>query len=342
MKTIKIDGSFGEGGGQVLRTSLTLSAITGQPFTIENIRAGRKKPGLMRQHLTCVQAAAAICGADVSGAEVGSTSVSFSPGGVAAGDYEVAIGTAGSTMLVLQTLLPALMLADKPSKLRLIGGTHNKQAPSYDFIAHAFVPVLEKMGVHVACKLEQRGFYPAGGGRVEFSIVPTATLKPLYLREGGVVQNVTATAVQAKIPQGVAERELKIAKSRLELEEVDCFAIDDRYSSGPGNSFWVQIDRGNITEIFTQHGELGVSAESVAKRACKDVERYLRRPEAAVGPYLADQLLLPMALAGDGAFTTLRPSLHTQTNIETIKNFLNVEITVQEVREGIWEIRVQS
>ncbi|UTW54812.1 RNA 3'-terminal phosphate cyclase [Kordiimonas sp. SCSIO 12610] len=339
-KIIKIDGSKGEGGGQVLRTSLSLSMITGHPFIIENIRANRKKLGLMRQHLTCVKAAATICGATIEGAELGSSTVSFIPNAVKAGLYDFSIGTAGSTLLVLQTLLPALMLANNPSKLHLNGGTHNKQAPSFEFINNAYIPILAKMGVRIDALLERRGFFPAGGGQVAFDITPTTKLNPIDLSDGGKIKKVLAKAILAKIPMNIGPRELKVAKSRLNIDEANCIVIDDRNTDGPGNTFSIEVQREHVTEVFVQHGELGVSAESVAKNACRSAGRYLRAPDAAVGPYLADQLLLPMSLAGKGKFTTLRPSLHTITNIDTIKQFLDVDIQLIETGEGIWTIEV--
>src|ERR1700722_15265155 len=160
---IEIDGSFGEGGGQVLRTALSLSLVTGQPFRIDNIRAGREKPGLLRQHLTAVLAAAEIGGATVEGATLGSTALTFSPGKVKPGEYRFAVGTAGSGTLVFQTILPALMLASAPSRITIEGGTHNHAAPPFDFLARTFVPLVERMGPKIRLQFERYGFYTAGG-----------------------------------------------------------------------------------------------------------------------------------------------------------------------------------
>jgi RNA 3'-terminal phosphate cyclase (ATP) len=185
IEAVIIDGSEGEGGGQVLRSSLSLSMITGRPFKIKNIRSGRKKPGLMRQHLTCVKAAAEICNAKINSAELGSQELFFIPGEVKAGRYHFPIGTAGSTNLVAQTVIPALMLGDAPSKILLEGGTHNVHAPTFDFLQHSFLPILKKMGVEVKANLHSHGFYPAGGGKVEFEIQPVQKLKALELLERG-------------------------------------------------------------------------------------------------------------------------------------------------------------
>src|SRR5262245_2007058 len=160
---ITIDGSAGEGGGQILRTALALSLVTARPFRIERIRAGRPKPGLLRQHLTAVQAAAKVGAARISGAEVGSLELTFEPTGLRGGAYDFAVGTAGSATLVLQTLLPALLRAREPSQLTIEGGTHNPYAPPFDFLARTFLPVLRRMGAAIEARLEAPGFYPAGG-----------------------------------------------------------------------------------------------------------------------------------------------------------------------------------
>jgi RNA 3'-terminal phosphate cyclase (ATP) len=162
---IHINGSHGEGGGQIVRSSLALSLVTGRPFTIENLRGRREKPGLARQHLTAVRAAAQIGAAEIEGDEVGSRSITFRPTKLQAGDHTFSIGTAGSATLVLQTVLPALLIADGPSRITLEGGTHNHRAPSYEFLANAYLPLVNQMGARVSAELQRRGFYPAGGGR---------------------------------------------------------------------------------------------------------------------------------------------------------------------------------
>src|SRR5262245_55571056 len=186
---ITIDGSFGEGGGQILRTSLALSLVTGKPFRIENIRAGRKNPGLLRQHLTAVNAAASIGQAEITGASIGSTLLTIAPSKITHGNYHFAVGTAGSSTLVLQTVLPALLIADGPTRLTIEGGTHNPFAPPFDFLARAFLPLLTRMGVNVNANLDRYGFYPAGGGRIEITISPTGKLLPLVLESRGEIRS---------------------------------------------------------------------------------------------------------------------------------------------------------
>ena len=190
-----LDGSSGEGGGQILRTALSLSVVTGKPFFIEKIRAGRERPGLLRQHLTAVLAAAEIGVAEVEGAYAGSTQLSFKPSAIKPGRYNFAVGTAGSGTLVLQTILPALMTANEPSYITIQGGTHNQAAPPFDFLAKTFLPQIERMGPRVLVNLEKYGFYPAGGGRFEVEIHPCSTLSPIHLEERGATEKPRVHAI---------------------------------------------------------------------------------------------------------------------------------------------------
>ena len=212
---IVIDGSEGEGGGQVLRTSLSLSLITGQPFRIENIRAGRPRPGVMRQHVTAVEAACAVGGAECEELAVGASALTFVPGKIQPGEHRFAVGTAGSTSLVLQTLLPPLMLAGRPSRLVLEGGTHNPSAPPFEFIARVFLPLINRMGPRVSAQLLRPGFYPAGGGRIEVEIAPAGRLERLDLIDRGELRRVEARALVAALPGEIATRELAVVGKRL-------------------------------------------------------------------------------------------------------------------------------
>ena len=331
---IIIDGSLGEGGGQILRTSLTLSMVTGKPFTIENIRAGRKKPGLMRQHLTAVKAAAAICGAETRYAEVGSTRLVFEPGRVEAGSHEFNIGSAGSTSLVLQTLLMPLALADAPSRLIVQGGTHNLAAPPFEFIERAFLPLLARIGFRASIRLNRPGFFPAGGGEIDVEIEPAAKLQPLVLESRGALVRRRVEAQVANLPFAIAKREVAHAGAMLGWERQD-FAprqIDDAASTG--NVVLIEVEHETVTEIFTGFGRQGVSAEAVAASAAIEALDYLAAPHAS-GPHLADQLLLPLALGAGGRFTTGPLTDHTQTNIATIQRFLDVSVQVHAGAEGL-------
>ncbi len=321
---LTIDGSYHEGGGQILRTALALSLSTRTPFRIEKIRAGRKRPGLLRQHLTAVKAAARIGAADVRGNEIGSQELTFAPKEIVPGEYKLSIGTAGSTTLVLQTVLPVLMLASKPSSLTLEGGTHNSAAPPYDFLAKAFAPLLNRMGGHVQTELITPGFYPAGGGVMKVNIQPPSDLRSLELMNRGQPRARAARALIANLPRTIAERELAVIAEKLSWEP-SCLKVEVVSSRGPGNVVLLEVESEHITEVFTGFGERGVRAETVAEKVVLEARRYLAS-EVAVGEHLADQLLLPMTLAKGGVFTTLPPSRHTQTNIDTIGRFLSTKI----------------
>lgn len=335
---VTIDGSFGEGGGQILRTSLALSLVTGKPFSIHNIRAGRKKPGLMRQHLTAVNAAAEIGQAAIEGNRIGSQAFTFKPDMIKPGNYHFAIGSAGSCTLVFQTILPALLIAGEPSEIILEGGTHNPFAPPFDFLEKAFLPVISRMGPKVDAVLEKHGFYPAGGGRFKVSINP-AGLNRIDLLERGNIIHKAARASVANLPVKIANRELKIIREMLEWGREQLNAVNVENSQGPGNILTIEIESENITEVFTGFGEKGVSAEKVAKRAVKSVQEYLAA-NIPVGRYLSDQLLIPMALAGGGKFRTLSPTRHTTTNAEIIKKFMDVDIAINEYDRNRWEIEL--
>ena len=335
---ITIDGSFGEGGGQILRTSLALSLVTGKPFTIERIRANRQKAGLLHQHLTAVHAAAQVGQAAVQGASLHSTTLVFEPGEVRHGEYRFDVGTAGSTTLVLQTVLPALILAGGPSQLRLLGGTHNMNAPPFDFLQQAFLPLLGRMGPNVEATLHRPGFYPAGGGQVDVAIMPAERLQPLDLRQRGKVVRQSAKATVSRLPRHIAEREVDTLRRKLSWPK-DRVTTEEVESHGPGNVVTVEIHCQHVTELFTGFGRIGVPAEKVAGEVVREVKRYLDS-EAAVAEHLADQLLLPLALAGSGSFRTVSLSGHTTTNIATIRQFLDIEIRGEQMEKNLYEVRV--
>ena len=334
-----IDGAQGEGGGQILRTSLTLSMCLSRPFKIINIRATRKNPGLRPQHLMAVNAAAKVSHAHTEGAETGSQQLLFEPQGIFAGHYNFAIGTAGSTTLVIQTVLPALMLAKAPSSLFLEGGTHNPLAPPYEFLEQAFVPLINRMGPDIKTTLERPGFYPKGGGRIRVDIQPTERLLPLCLPERGAIQQLRAEILLAHLPQHIAMREHQILKQGLEIEDHLLTTRFDESALSPGNVVTVIVTSEQITEVFTGIGERGIAAEIVAGQVVNAVKRYLRSG-VAVGPNLADQLLLPLALAGEGSFQTGKPSQHTRTNMSIIKLFLETEFILHEISPDAWLIKL--
>lgn len=338
-ETITIDGMSGEGGGQILRTSLCLSMITGAPVLVDNVRGGRRKPGLLRQHLTALQAAAEICAARVQGAEIGSSRVKFTPSvRPHAGTRHFAVGSAGSACLVLQTVLPALLVADGPSHLTLEGGTHNPWSPPFPFLEAVFFPLLRKMGAGVDAELVRPGFFPVGGGMFHVRIEP-ATLAPVEILERGAIIEKKAVALLSRLPMHIAERELATVQELLGWPAGICHVQMDETSPGPGNALMLTIASEHITECFTCFGERGRPAEAVAADGCAEVSAYLAAG-VPVGPHLADQLLLPMALAGGGAFRTRAPTRHFTTNAEVIKQFMAVTISCERLDEDTYEVRI--
>ncbi|HEX8411581.1 MAG TPA: RNA 3'-terminal phosphate cyclase [Thermoanaerobaculia bacterium] len=315
---IQLDGSFGEGGGQILRSSLALSLITRQPFRIERIRAKRGKPGLLKQHLTAVLAAARVGSARVEGAREGSQELTFEPQTLLGGYYTFDIGSAGSTTLVLQTILVPLLVAAEPSTIELEGGTHNSGAPSFDFLTRSFLPLIARMGARVEVALERPGFFPMGGGRIIVTIEPTRTLGALELIERGKLVAKRARAIVANLPEDIARRELDV------IGWPDARA-ESVFAYGPGNALTLEAESEHVTEVVTGFGKRGVRAEQVAWNALDEMQRYLDS-DAATGEHLADQLLLPMAIGGGGAFTTVHATEHTTTNAQVIQKFIKASV----------------
>lgn len=335
-----IDGSQGEGGGQVLRTSLSLSAITGKPVRIQNVRGRRKKPGLFRQHLTAFKAAAEICGARMEGAKLRSPEIAFYPGDIESGDYSFSIGSAGATNLVAQTVLPILSFADGASTVSITGGTHNMWAPTFDFFDRTFLPQFRKLGGKASVELVTHGFYPAGGGEIRLAISPAGEPERLELIRRGKRLDTHIDIVLANLKRSIANRELKTLLNAFNLPP-EAGEIHHVESPGPGNALSLFLEHEHVTEVITNLGQHGVRAESVAKQVAGQAKDYLQS-EAAVGEHLADQLLLPMALLGGGVFTTTDVSQHTRTNIDIIRKFLDVTITTTRTARKCWTVEVQA
>jgi len=337
-KIVEIDGSFGEGGGQILRSSLSLSMLLQQPLVIKNIRAGREKPGLMRQHLTAVNAAAEICGAELKGAKISSLKLEFYPGKVKTGDYKFDIGTAGSTTLVLQTLLPVLILGEGESNITLGGGTHNQNSPPLDFLEKSFFKQISKMGPEITVDVDKYGFFPIGGGRFSVNIKPVNKLKSLDVLSRGKNISKTAYSYSSGIDENIGQKEMKIVKGKLGWAKEDCISqmVD---SPGPGNVVLLIDENENSSEVFTGFGRKNYRLLKVTLDAIKEYTNYVKC-DVPVYKHLADQLIIPMALAGKGSFITSKPSLHTFTNVEVVKKFLGIDITIDKLNEKQWKISV--
>lgn len=357
-KTLKIDGSTGEGGGQIIRTALSLSMLTGTPIEIINIRAGRAKSGLMRQHLMCLQASQQVSDAIVSGAHLGSTAFNFTPNTIKSGDYIFDIGSAGSTSLVLQTLLPALLFANMDgqnisqtcSMVTIKGGTHNPLAPTTDFLIQAFVPALAKLGMQVDIDCQQAGFAPIGGGSIKATITPfmrRANAEPLQLTERGELTSIEIVASILNVEYDICKRELASAKATLVEAEIDETRITTRGNKlcgiGEGNTCYALVthqfgqadnhEQGHF-EVFSLLGQKRTSAEKMGNRLAGLVKRYLLKTDALVDEYLTDQLLLPLALSGGGEFTARVISQHAKTQAWLIEQFLPVKITFKSLDDN--------
>lgn len=336
---ITIDGSQGEGGGQILRTSLALSLVTGRPFRMDRIRARRQKSGLLKQHLTAVEAAKTVGRAEVTGATLASQELEFEPGFVTPGNYRFAVGTAGSATLVLQTVLPALLTASGASTLILEGGTHNPLAPPFDFLSLCFLPFVRRMGPSVELELRRPGFFPAGGGRFHARVEPASKLTRLNVLERGSILSRQAHVWLSKLPGHIAERELAVVREELKWQDEECCVETVQHPMGPGNALVLAVEAEHVTGVFTGFGERGRSAAEVAKSAVAAARAWLDA-NVPVDEHLADQLLIPLALAGGGSFRTTQPSLHTTTNVEVIQRFLPVPLQIEQECERVWRVRV--
>lgn len=336
--TIQIDGSQGEGGGQILRTALALAMITGQAFELINIRAGRKKPGLMRQHLICVQASQNISQAYVEGAELHSQRLYFAPQHVQSGTYQFQIGSAGSTTLVLQTLLPALLLQNEASELTISGGTHNPLAPTADFIEYCFLPTLTKIGIETEFKLNKAGFFPIGAGEIQIKIQPWQHRNKLNLLNRGALQSTEAFAAVLNLSEEaqIVQRELATLNKRLKLDAQQQFHLN---GISQGNTAYVIVEHQHHTQLFTALGEMRKSAEQIANHLAEQVGQYISS-QAVVDEYLADQLLLPMALGQGGEFTAQCISEHTRTQATMIEKFIDCEIEFIELDKNLFKVNV--
>lgn len=337
-KIIAIDGAQGEGGGQILRTALSLAVCLEQSIRIKRIRAGRNKPGLMRQHLTCVQAAQQLCNADVRGDEIGSTELLFQPNSIhASSELSFDIGTAGSTSLVFQTVLPIILSSKNECTVHFVGGTHNMAAPSYDFLADSFIHTLNRFGLDIQSKLYQPGFYPVGGGRWSVKIKPSKLQRIDLIQRGELVSR-KAIARLGNLPREIGERELHIIENKCQWNEEDLF-IDNSHCIGNGNALILQLNFEEIQTVFDQIGQRNRSAEKVALSAFSAMANYLNSG-AVVEKYLADQLLLPMILGEGGQFITTKLSNHLLTNISVIQQIAGIDINVEQNGNKSWLVTV--
>ena len=324
MSLIPIDGELGEGGGQILRTALTLSAVTGQGFEMTRVRARRVRPGLRPQHLAAVRAVAMGCRAEVHGAFDGSPDLRFVPGEVTAGDFEFDIGTAGAATLVLQTVLPVLATHSEPSRVVVSGGTHVPQSPGYHFLARHWAPVVEQLGLRARMVLERAGFVPRGEGRVRAETSAWTRPTTLDLTRRGSLVEVRGLSASSRLKGDVARRQSEAARALLwEHRRLEShWDLLEMPASSPGSCLQLEAVFENGRAAFALLGERGLRAEVLGERAARRLLRFLDDEEASVDPWLADQLAVPLALAGGGGrLTTSDVTLHLETVASVLQRF---------------------
>lgn len=336
---LTIEGSDGAGGGQMLRLALALAMATGTAFRIDNIRAGRPKPGLLRQHISCIHAARDIADARLLGDHLGSQSLVFEPRAIKGGSSEHAIGAAATTHVLL-TLLPALLLATSPSRLVLSGGTHVPSAPTTDYLDEILLPLLRRMGVEIELKTIRAGFHPAAGGKVMMRVTPPRRLLPLSIEADEPTTVRRVRAVVANLPFEIAKREVAHALHLLSWP-AEVGAAHGLEADGPGNVVAVTVGTSAAAEMFTGFGALGITGEAMVERTVASVRDHLVT-RAPVGPHLAEHLLVPMAMAGSGSFVTVEPTAHTRAAIALIEKFLPVEIDAAPLGDRRWQVTIAS
>jgi RNA 3'-phosphate cyclase len=324
---IELDGSMGEGGGQILRTSLALSLITGQPFRLRKIRAGRPKPGLQPQHLMSVRAAASIGQAKISGDAISSRELVFEPGAVQPGKYRFAIGTAGATGLVLHTIyLPLAWKAAGPSELVLEGGTHVSTSPCFHFLQTTWRAWMERLGLHLTLKMNRTGFYPRGGGQVEAVIQPCQRIRGLTITKREPFTHATGFGAVAGLPEHIAQRQARRAKYRLRENGIEAEIVEETWSGGPGSVLAIIFDLAPVPTLLFGLGARGKPAEKVADEAVSQALAYAKSDEP-VDPHSADQIVLPLALSEEASeFRVSEVTQHLITNITVIEHFISRDI----------------
>jgi RNA 3'-terminal phosphate cyclase (ATP) len=324
-----IDGGLGEGGGQILRTCLALSLLTGKEFTLMDIRQGRKKPGLRAQHLNAVRLAEKIGNARVEGGEFGSTRLVFSPRPVETGKFACDIGTAGSTSLILQTVYLPLSFGEGPSKLSISGGTHVPFAPTFDYLKLHWMAYMKRIGFPLMLNLEQAGFYPEGGGQIQVIVNPIKELSGFTILRRGSLKQISGISAVANLDRRIAVRQrdqiMQLLGKKYPLNDI---RIRNLPSHHKGTTICLVCQFEHSQCCYTSLGEPGKPAEIVAQEVCDKIESFLST-QAVMDEHLSDQLLLPLSIAGvDSHFTTVKITDHLRTNADVIKLFVDRKIDI--------------
>jgi len=327
---IDIDGSYGSGGGQVVRTSVGLSAVTGKPCRITNIRAGRPKPGLAAQHLKGIEAVAKLCNAELKGASIGSTEITFIPNKIKTNSLKIDIGTAGSVTLVLQALMIPAVHAKQPIEFEITGGTHVKWSPTTGYFRHVFSEYMKMMGIEITSETEKYGYFPKGGGRIKVKVNPAEKIKPITIekRKGHALTEAWSNASRELIKPGVGERQNQAASQALKIDKKNTKYVP---SASIGSSITIASSFDNCFLGANSLGERGKPAEKVGKEAATELKQALDS-KATVDSHMADQLLPYMAL-GNGKSVIIAPEItdHAKTNMRVIEKFLDVKFSIKEI-----------
>lgn len=337
-----LDGSFGEGGGQILRTSLLLACVTGRAFRIEKIRANRSKPGLAAQHLACVRAARDISLADVTGDAIGAAEVTFVPRAVRAGKYQFVIPTAGSAMLLFQTIATPLSLAGAHSELELGGGTHVPWSPCFDYVRDVYAPALADAGYRIEMTLARAGFYPKGGGRVEVRVAPIKGPLPVNISHRGGSCSFSAMASVSGLPLSVADRESRVLREMLEEAgaTIGAVRVGERDAQSPGNVAGLVLEGGGARAGFFPLGRKGKPAEKVAAEVGDEAIAYVRSG-CGVDAHLADQWVVPLAAANvEARYTTPSVTGHLRTNVDVVNAFLPGRVRLSCTTNGVGVVEI--
>jgi RNA 3'-terminal phosphate cyclase (ATP) len=341
---IEIDGSEGEGGGQILRSALALSILTGRPFKLINIRARRSKPGLQPQHLMCVRAAGTISGGTYKGGSVGSAVLYFEPGTAKAGDYVFSIGTAGATSLVLHTVfLPLALRTSQPSTITVTGGTHNQHAPCYHFLETTWAAYLARIGITVELEMVRPGFYPRGGGEIRATIHPCSRVNGLNLTTCPELTTAGGFSAYAGLPESVGRKQAKRLSVRLKSEGIESHVpVEEWQAANPGTVAAVIFRQAPVPPLFFGLGERGKPAESVADDAADEAIAF-RNSGCPVDPHSADQLLLPLAFSPDASeYRTSEVTRHLTTNIETVRKFVDRVVVLDGEEKEAGTVRINA